>query len=63
MYMFVKFLSNIEKAAYPHYFARREQRKQEYLKRWQAKYATDPEKDLGITGYSPFGDVKVKTNI
>lgn len=28
----------LEKAQYPEYFARREQRKQEYVKLWQEKY-------------------------
>lgn len=28
----------LEKAQYPEYFARREQRKQEFIKQWQKKY-------------------------
>lgn len=35
----------LEKAQYPEYFARREQRKQEYLKNWEKKYG----KSLGTS--------------
>jgi len=31
----------LERQQYPEYFARREQRKKEYIKRWEDKYGTD----------------------
>ncbi|GIY73723.1 NADH dehydrogenase 1 beta subcomplex subunit 9 [Caerostris darwini] len=33
----------LEKARYPEYFARREQRKQEYIERWEKKYGKPKE--------------------
>jgi len=34
----IDFWHPLEKARYPEYFARREQRKQEYIERWEKKY-------------------------
>ncbi|KAL7639886.1 UNVERIFIED_CONTAM: hypothetical protein RMT77_009299 [Armadillidium vulgare] len=36
------FWQPIEKAAYPEYFARREQRKKEYIKLWEKNFGRDP---------------------
>lgn len=33
----------LEKAQYPEYFARREQRKREYVKMWEEKYGKPPQ--------------------
>ncbi|KAL1115286.1 hypothetical protein AAG570_007317 [Ranatra chinensis] len=33
----------LEKAQYPEYFARREQRKEEFIRMWEKEYGNDPE--------------------
>jgi len=45
----------LEKAQYPEYFARRDQRKMEYIERWQKKYGSldHDKKELEIR-YGPF---------
>lgn len=39
----VDFWHPLEKAQYPEYFSRREQRKQEYIERWEKKYGKPQE--------------------
>ena len=46
----------MEKAQYPHYFARREQRKQEYVRQWEAKYGRPAAHDLGVHEHNRFYD-------
>jgi len=49
----------LEKAQYPEYFARRHQRKLEYIERWEKKYGTlDEEKKKLEEIYGPFNPHK-----
>lgn len=44
----------MEKAQYPYYFARREQRKVEFVRMWETKYGKPAQADVGVTEYSNF---------
>lgn len=46
----------MEKAQYPHYFARREIRKQEYVRQWETKYGRPAAADLGYTEHNRYQD-------
>lgn len=46
-----------EKAVFPHYFAKREQRKEEMIKEWEKKYGMPAEKFYGVTKYQDYNTV------
>jgi NADH dehydrogenase (ubiquinone) 1 beta subcomplex subunit 9 len=46
----------LEKAAYPHYFARREQRKIEYVKLWESRYGRPAVADTGVEMHANYGN-------
>ena len=49
----------IERAQYPEYFARRHQRKLEYIERWQKKYGSAEEDKKKLEEiYGPFDSTK-----
>jgi len=51
-----------EKAVYPYYFARREQRKAEFIKMWENKYGLPAEKEYGITKYQDYNPPEPSTD-
>jgi len=44
----------MEKARYPYYFARREQRKEEYIRKFEATYGVAAEEAVGVTHYQDY---------
>ncbi|KAI1285491.1 NADH dehydrogenase [ubiquinone] 1 beta subcomplex subunit 9 [Halotydeus destructor] len=46
----------IAKAQYPHYFAKREQRKIEFLKMWETRHNKPAALDMGITEHGRYQD-------